>query len=127
MNLGMNYSLANELHNAERIFKKALELQPQSPDALWRLGHVYFRMKRLDLAKRYYLEAIDLGTNAAQPEYGLARVEALQGRPREALERLEAALRLGYADVEDIKNDAAFASLLERDDFRGLLQVYSRE
>jgi tetratricopeptide (TPR) repeat protein len=127
MNLGINYFLANELQNAELTFKKALALKPQSPDAYWRLGHVYLHMKKLELAKRCYLEAIDQGGNTAQAEYGLARVDALQGNHREALEHLEAALRMGYDDFANIKNDAALASLRGLDDFLFLLRTYSRE
>jgi Flp pilus assembly protein TadD len=124
MNLGVNYYLSDEFRNAELTFKKVLALQPQSPDALSLLGDVYLGMRKLELAGRYYKEAAETGGSAAHLEYGLACVEALSGHPREALERLESAFKLGYNDFEHITKDAALDALRGLADFQILLRRY---
>jgi Flp pilus assembly protein TadD len=124
MNLGINYSLSHEFQNAELTFKRVLALQPQSPQALLRLGDVSFRMRKLEMAEKYYREAIEMGGSTAYLEYSLASVEALNAHPREALERLESAFKLGYNDFENITKDAALDSLRGRVDFQILLRKY---
>ena len=124
MNLGINYSLSHEFQNAELTFKKVLALKPQSPDALSRLGDVYLKMKKLDLAGRYYREAIDMGGSTAYLEYRLADTEAQSAHPREALEHLESAFKLGYNDYENVMKDSALDLLRGRADFQILLRKY---
>jgi Flp pilus assembly protein TadD len=124
MNLGINYYLSHEFQKAELTFKKVLALTPQSPDVLSRLGDVYLKMKKLDMARRYYTEAIEMGGSKAHLEYGMACVESLSGHPREALERLEAAFKMGYNDFQNITRDAAFDSLRRRVDFQILMHKY---
>ena len=127
MNLGINYYLSNEFQNAELTFKKALELQPQSPDVLSRLGDVYLRMRKADLARRYYSEAIRMGGSTAYLEYDMACVEALSNHPREALERLESAFKMGFNDFQYIAKDAALDSLRRRPDFQVVIRRYSNQ
>jgi tetratricopeptide (TPR) repeat protein len=124
MNLGINYSLSREFQKAELTFKKALALRPQWPDALSRLGDVYLKMNKLEMARRYYREAIEVGGSNAQLEYGLARVESLSGHPREALERLEDAFKMGYNDFQNITKDAALDNLRGLVDFQILMRKY---
>jgi len=124
MNLGINYYLSGEFRNAELTFKKALALNPQWPDALSRLGDVYLKMEKLDMARRYYREAIEMGGSKAHLEYGLACVESLSGHPREALERLESAFKMGYNDFQNITKDAALDSLRGLVDFQILMHKY---
>jgi Tfp pilus assembly protein PilF len=125
MNLGINYYLSHELQNAELTFKKVLTLQPQSPQALSRLGDVYLGMRKLEMARRQYQEAIEKGGSTGYLEYRLARLEALSAHPREALERLEAALRMGYNDFQNITEDAALDALRGLADFQTLIHKYS--
>jgi tetratricopeptide (TPR) repeat protein len=124
VNLGINYSLSHEFQKAELTFKKVLALRPQSPDALSRLGYVYLKMKKLDMSRRYYREAIELGGSRAHLEYGLACVESLSGHPREALGHLEAALKMGYNDYQSITKDAALDGIRNLVDFQTLMHKY---
>lgn len=124
MNLGINYYLSNEFQKAELTFKKALAVQPQSPDVLSRLGDVYLGMSRPDLARTYYTDAVGIGGSTAYLEYNLACVEALSHHPREALEHLEAALKMGFKDFPHITKDAALAGLRGRSDFQALMHRY---
>jgi Flp pilus assembly protein TadD len=125
MNLGINYYLSNEFQNAESTFKKVLALRPQSLDALSRLGDVYRRMRNPEMARRYYKEAVEMGGRTVYLEYSLACVEALSHHPREALERLESAFKIGYDDFQNISNDAALDGLRGRADFQILIRKYS--
>jgi len=89
------------------------------------LGDVYLKMKKLEMARRYYGEAIEVGGSTAHLEYGLACVESLSGHPREALGRLEAAFKMGYNDFQTITKDAALDSLRGLADFQILMHKYS--
>jgi tetratricopeptide (TPR) repeat protein len=124
MNLGINYYLSGEFRNAELTFKKALALKPHWPDALSRLGDVYLKMEKTDMARKYYREAIEMGGSNAHLEYGLACVESLSGHPQEALEHLEAAFKMGYNDFQNIEKDVALDSLRGLVDFKILVHEY---
>jgi Flp pilus assembly protein TadD len=124
MNLGINYYLSHDFQNAELTFKKALALQPYAPDVLSRLGDVYLRMRKPDLAGRYYTEAASVGGRTAYLEYNLACVEALNGRPREAIEHLTLALKMGYNDFQHLAKDPALDGLRARADFQLLVHTY---
>jgi tetratricopeptide (TPR) repeat protein len=124
MNMGINYYLSGEFRNAELTYKKVLALRPQWPDALSRLGDVYLKMEKLDMARRYYREAIEEGGSTAHLEYGLACVESLSGHPQEALGRLEAAFKMGYNDFQNITKDAALDNLRGLADFQILMHKY---
>ncbi len=124
MNLGINYYLSGEFQKAELTFKKVLALRPQWPDALSFLGDVYLKMKKLELAGRYYREAIEVGGSNAHLEYSLACVESLSRHRREALERLEAAFKMGYNDFQNITKDPALDSLRGLVDFQILMHKY---
>jgi protein O-mannosyl-transferase len=125
MNLGINYYFSNEFENAELTFNKVLALQPHSPDVLVWLGKVYLRMRELDFARRYYTEAVGMGGSTANLEYDMACVEALSHHPREALQRLESALMMGFNNFQDIAKDAALDSLRKSADFQVLISKYS--
>jgi Flp pilus assembly protein TadD len=124
MNLGINYFISHDFQNAELTFKKVLALEPQSPDALSRLGDVYLKMKKLDMARRYYREAIEMGGSKAYLEYGLACVESLSGHTQESLERLETAFKMGYNDFQNITHDAALDNVRGLANFQSLMHKY---
>ena len=124
MNLGINYSLSREFRDAEQTFKRVLALQPQFPPALTLLGDAYLGMRRMELAGKYYREAIESGGGTAYLEYRLADTEAQSAHPREALEHLESAFKLGYDDVENVMKDADLGPLRGRADYQMLLRTY---
>jgi len=127
MNLGKNYYLSGELKNAEATFKRALALQPRSARVLASLGDVYLGMRMLDAAALYYQRAAEQGGWNAYLEFRRAGLEALSGHSAEALMHLEAALQMGYRDLENIKRDPALASLRPLPAFRRLLKAYFGE
>ncbi|HXY53496.1 MAG TPA: tetratricopeptide repeat protein [Nitrospirota bacterium] len=124
MNLGINYSLSHEFPDAEQTFKRVLELHPQFPPALMFLGDAYLGMRRMELAGKYYKEAIESGGSTAYLEYRLADTEAQSAHPREALEHLESAFKMGYDDFGNVSKDTALGPLRGRADFQMLLRKY---
>ncbi len=124
LNLGINYYLSHELEKAEQTFQKVLALNPQAPQALSALGDVYNEMNKLDMARRYYEEAIRTGGSTAQMEYALAVIYARVGHPQEALAHLESALQMGYDNLQNIRENAAFDNLRGRVEFNILVRRY---
>jgi tetratricopeptide (TPR) repeat protein len=124
VNLGINYSLSHDFQNAEQTFKRVLEVQPHFPPALALLGDAYLGMKKLDMAGKYYKEAIEMGGDTAYLEYRLADIEAQSAHPQRALEHLEAAFKMGYDDFANVMRDAALDPLRGRADFKVLLSKY---
>lgn len=104
--------------NAEKWCHHALSLQPDYLDPLLSLGHIYSSTRRLDLARKYYLEYLDRQKNYdehSQTEYvillhlhsrynahyGLGLVAQMEEKYREAAEWYEkcVAEREDYLDV----------------------------
>ncbi len=124
MHLGTNYYLTGEFKNAEASYRKALAVRPRSGQALFSLGNVHLGMKQYSTAKEYYQKAANAGGSNANLEYNLARTEALSGNRQEALERLDAALRIGYKDFRTITKDASLDALRGDQDFKDLMKKY---
>jgi tetratricopeptide (TPR) repeat protein len=54
---------------------KATELDPTYDKAFYRLGEAYMEYNELELAKKYYLEAIKINSKSAQLREALERVK----------------------------------------------------
>jgi len=79
---GGNYLAANDLDNAEKNFKKALALNPDSYFAHYGLGKIAFAKSDFDAAEDYFLKTLDLKPNfSLEPRIhtDLAAVYLLQG------------------------------------------------
>jgi tetratricopeptide (TPR) repeat protein len=63
--LGIAYQHLYALDIAKLQYEKALELNPQYPEALNNLGTVYYGQQNYHKAERYYLKAIQLKPDAA--------------------------------------------------------------
>jgi arylsulfatase A-like enzyme/Tfp pilus assembly protein PilF len=87
--LGIVRARAGDMLEAQGAFEQALALNPQATDALERLGALLHRMgKRREARARF--EAV-LAREAARraPKLSLAILDLEDGRPRQAIERLE--------------------------------------
>lgn len=61
LNLGLNYEEKGNLRNARLYYKKELELNPYSGEALYNLGFSYFDNKRWRQAARYLERCLNVG------------------------------------------------------------------
>jgi Tfp pilus assembly protein PilF len=121
VDLGMNYYQTDELGEAEKAFRRGLELDPRSKDAIYHLGMISLRTRRLDSARGYFQDIIIMGGMNADVEYNLACVEALSGHPDEALRHLEDALKLGFRDKESIMKDRDLDAIRKLPGFQKLM------
>jgi Flp pilus assembly protein TadD len=127
LDLGMNYYQTDELGEAENSFRRALEIDPRSRDAIYHMGMISLRNKRIDEARNYFRYIISLGGASADVEYNLACTEALSGHPEEALRHLEYAFRLGFREREGIDKDPDLDSIRPLPGFRRLVRNYLGE
>ncbi len=103
------YNDAREM--ALRYAKLALKINPESADAraVNALLLYYVRPPRLDESVGEFRESIKLDPNNSAAHLDLGRILTLGGRPKEAIEPLERALRLDPANASDIENVLAYA------------------
>jgi protein O-GlcNAc transferase len=99
--VGVRHHQAGQLPEAEKIYRRALELQPDQPDALHLLGVLAIQAGCHDVATELIGRAVRL--NAANPGYhaNLALALQHQGRFDEALANFDRALALkpDYAEA----------------------------
>jgi Flp pilus assembly protein TadD len=124
LNLGISYYRLGDLGNAERTLRKAQALEPRSAQARSLLGDVYLSLRRYDLADAQYRAASELGGGNADLLFKRASLAALRGNPPEALQLLEAALKMGYRDWEQITTNRGLDPLRKLPAFRDLLLAY---
>jgi tetratricopeptide (TPR) repeat protein len=125
-NLGSIYWSSHDFDRAIQYLKKALEIDPNFPDALLYLGMVYESQGRYDQALAEFEKCRKLG-NSPECEAEIARVYALQGRPKEALQLLNT-LRVRHKAGAMPAYDIAlvYAGLGDKDlAFHWLLNSYS--
>lgn len=64
---GYRLVVRGELPQAEAVFKANMERYPASPNAHDSLGDVYERQGKLELAKKHFSEAVNLGKKSGDP------------------------------------------------------------
>lgn len=87
------------------------------------IGYLYQQLDDYENASRWFrrLTRNLVGHRiTAMAHYNLACIEALSGRPQEAVAELERAFAVGFTDVAWMDEDGDLSSLRERDDFREL-------
>lgn len=90
-NLGSCSLAGGRTQEAYEFFTKALEINPQYPEALAGMGDIYYMRGKPDLAEKAYISAIKADKNFARPYYGLAKLLIDAGRPEAAGEMLNRA------------------------------------
>ncbi len=108
------------------VYEDALRRDPDDLDALVWLGHAYTRLGRIADGL-----AVDLRLTALLPDdptarYNLACSYALSGRPDDAFATLDHAARLGYREVEHIRQDEDLAPLRADPRFAAFLERLTR-
>jgi protein O-mannosyl-transferase len=125
--LGVNFYQTDELVEAETAFRRALEIDPRSRDAIHHMGMICLRTRRIDEARNYFRYIISLGDATADVEYNMACAEALGGHPDEALRHLESAFRLGFRERESIAKDPDLDSIRSLPGFLRMVRNYYGE
>ncbi len=89
------------VEQAIEAYQKVLELNPEAAGALVNLGTIYYRMRKLGEAEKYYCEAIEADPNYALANFNLGNLYDEQGRMEEAFQYYRRALELSpnYADA----------------------------
>ena len=84
--------LGGELPEAATAFERALELRPDYPALLYRLGEVELDRNRPAAAADHFRHAIEIDAQFAGAHFGLGRAALAQGNHRLAITHLEEAL-----------------------------------
>jgi len=108
------------------FFEIATRHRPDDIDVLAELGHVYTRLGRLQEGLEIDLRLVGLVPDNPTAHYNLACSLALLGRRAPALESLERAVELGYADPEYLLEDDDLKSLREEPRFAELVSRLER-
>lgn len=86
--LDLPQSLKNweeELNEAERFFKKVIEIEPRDPSALNGLGNVEVFRGELDLAEVLFMEALSHDPYYQAAQHSLVQVRMMQAHPEHAV------------------------------------------
>jgi tetratricopeptide (TPR) repeat protein len=95
--LGLACEREGALDEAERWWRKALELDPDNADTLIELGRLALGRRQWDEAVRHLERASELSPQALQPVYGLSRAYRFKGDRAKAEQYEERAIELRRA------------------------------
>jgi tetratricopeptide (TPR) repeat protein len=104
------------------FLETAIRHRPDNVEALAELGHVYTRLGRLGEGLGVDRLLVRLVPDNPTVHYNLACSLALSGAAKEALDALETAVQLGYADADFLVEDGDLESLRAHPRFAALLQ-----
>ena len=114
---------AKDWANAELLYKKLAQAQPDNGRNWYRLGASLQATGKHEQAAEAFQKAKTKGAPVFTVEYGLGTVDASRGQTDRALQHLAEAVKQGYAqpeqmvadsDLQPLRTDARFASLLEQ-------------
>ena len=104
-----------------RFYGEVLRHTPTHVEALAELGQVLTRLERYEEGLEVDRRLVELVPENPTAHYNLACSYALCGRREEALDALETAERLGYADRGHLLADEDLASLRSEPRFQALV------
>ena len=102
------------LLTAERLFRKALEIEPQNPDFHFELGSLYAERDRFDPARKEYEQAIMISPNHVAARYNLGLVYRELGRMTEARDQFRKVLEI---DPNHIKAQMQIGYIYQEEGF----------
>jgi len=120
--LGQARRNLNQPADAEKAFRRALELDPGHAAANNWLGVVLLDQKRPAEAAASFEKAISLGFRAPFIFYNLACARAKAGQTEPALDALDQAFAAGYNDRAWLAQDADLESLRSHPRFKAMIQ-----
>jgi tetratricopeptide (TPR) repeat protein len=109
---------------AEKAFRRALFLNPNAPQALIHLGNICLESGRVAEAQVMFQKYYENGGNYPELQYNLARSDAISKNPENALKHLEEAVKVGYRNLQAIKDNPELASVRGLPGFNRLMDDY---
>ncbi len=100
--LGAAYAGALNFNKAQSNFEQALKLDPKNASALVGLGHVEIKLEQPERAAAILTRAVAAAPGAYEPYYLRGIALSASGKSRQALDDMEAALRLGGGQDPEI-------------------------
>lgn len=94
---------------------------PRYAEVIELLGGLYTKTGRIADGLRMDRKLVKLQPDNATARYNLACSFALSNRPLEAIEALQVAVKLGYADYEWMRQDPDLASLRPDPEYQSIL------
>jgi tetratricopeptide (TPR) repeat protein len=94
-NLGILYTKADNLEEAEYNFMNALDENPDDIEAVMGMAQIFENAEKWRKAEKFYRELIAVDPDNPDHYRGMSRVLLQQGEPDESLRYLEKAKRLG--------------------------------
>ncbi len=123
-NYGNLLARQSRFGEAEVYYKKALELTPNDANLYNNYGNLLESQDRMGEAVAVYQKAIEVNPNYFRAYYYIASIKARQNLPAEAIEWLGKALEKGYTNFDSISKNAAFDTIREMPQFKGLIEKY---
>jgi tetratricopeptide (TPR) repeat protein len=80
---------------AEPLLEQALQTEPGNIEALYRLGYIQSRQRKITEAKRNFSQVVQAAPRAHYSRYFLGRIALLENKPAEAISWLEPVLQSG--------------------------------
>jgi tetratricopeptide (TPR) repeat protein len=99
-NIGTQHLMENNLDDAEKYLKEAIDLDPLFVDAMDHLGMVYRRQNRLFEAEEIYLKSIEINEGNKVPYQNLAIIYKTQNRLNDAFELYKTMIKIDQNDPE---------------------------
>jgi tetratricopeptide (TPR) repeat protein len=85
---------------AERLFRRAVNLEPQNPDYHFELGNLYIERKYLELARREFEQAVMIAPHHLAAHFNLGLVYRDRGLMSEARDEFRKVLELDPANTK---------------------------
>lgn len=106
-NIGIAYARINEFSTAKKCFEKATELNNSLYNAYYRLGQIALLYRDIDIAEKYFLQAIYDETEV-KSYYQLAKIYMIKNKKDKAAMFINKALEMDISYYEKIKIEPIF-------------------
>lgn len=123
INLGFNAKLQGDSANAEKAYRRALEIDPDNTSALMAMGTLFREKGNLAGARDYYMKSFKNRGDGSELRYALACLEARSGNINKALDHLEVAVLKGFNDYKALSSNHELDPLRSNSRFQNLLRA----
>lgn len=121
-NIGDSYQMLKNFSEAINYYNESLKVDPDYLYAIEMLGGVYMvGINDYEKGMEYNLKAEKLGTSNSCVYYNIACYYSVKMDINKAFEYLDASIRYGYMDIENIESDSDLDSL--RSDVRFMFLI----